>query len=299
MWLIADMNQYSPSWSRTQRDLFFKCPTAWALRYARIGTNRSRHYSEQITAWNMMLRALKATIIEQLDALRSGVEWTASVAEVSLRGHLKDLIQQNNERIGPAKLDALLQFANHRMKLLWRTDVFLQLSNRPGVQWSVLDRTESEHIEGFDLFASPDLVVRKQSKWQLIRLDMQARQMSAEEQLEALGMVLWSMKRNGLPSTVEQFEVQTIGWRKGVWVVHQVRVKESEVLTAYEMIRKDITAMKTCADVARYSIESIPLAASEATCQQCAFKPKCLADLSLQQKKRLRIDHLAKPFTEV
>ena len=294
MRLIPDMSQYSPSWSRTQRDLFFKCPTAWALRYARIGTSGSGPRFEHITAWNMMLRALKATIIEQLDALRSGIEWTASVAEIALRANLKDLIRQNNERIGPAKLDALLQFATHRMKLLWRTDVFLHLSERTGVHWSVLDRTESEHVDGFDLFASPDLVVRKQSQWHLIRLDMQARRMSAEEQLEALVMVLWSLKRSGLPSTVEQFEVQTIGWRKGAWVVHRLRVKESEVLTAYEMIRKDITAMKACAEVARYSIESIPLAANETSCQQCSFKRRCLGDLSLGQKKRLRVKRLDK-----
>jgi len=97
-----------------------------------------------------------------------------------------------------------------------------------------------------------------------------------------------------LPSTVEQFEVQTIGWRKGAWVVHRLRVKESEVLTAYEMIRKDITAMKACAEVARYSIESIPLAANETSCQQCSFKRRCLGDLSLGQKKRLRVKRLDK-----
>lgn len=287
------MSHYCPSWSRTQRDLFFRCPTAWVLKYARLGKKPNKRPQSVVSSWNLMLRALKTTIIEQLEELRSGTEWTTSVTHLVLRNHLIQMLRDHHKQIEHARMEALLKFAEHRMMLLWRTDLFLHIKKGTHPQWSVLDRRDSEHIDGIDVFASPDIVVRIQSKWNLIRLDMQASPSSEQERMEALVMVLWSVQRAGLPSTFGQFIVQTIGWRKGGWMIHRTPVTQKEVETAFQMVRKDTMAMSECAKVAEYSIASLPLARNEASCRRCSFQNRCLRGSSLAEKKQRRVEGLS------
>lgn len=287
------MSHYCPSWSRTQRDLFFRCPTAWVLKYARLGKKPNKRPQSVVSSWNLMLRALKTTIIEQLEELRSGTEWTTSVTHLVLRNHLIQMLRDHHKQIEHARMEALLKFAEHRMMLLWRTDLFLHIKKGTHPQWSVLDRRDSEHIDGIDVFASPDIVVRIQSKWNLIRLDMQASPSSEQERMEALVMVLWSVQRAGLPSTFGQFIVQTIGWRKGSWMIHRTPVTQKEVETAFQMVRKDTMAMSECAKVAEYSIASLPLARNEASCRRCSFQNRCLRGSSLAEKKQRRVEGLS------
>lgn len=287
------MSHYCPSWSRTQRDLFFRCPTAWVLKYARLEKTSNRRTSSVVSSWNLMLRALKTTIIEQLEELRSGTEWTTSVTHLVLRNHLIQMLRDHHKQIEHPRMEALLKFAEHRLMLLWRTDLFLQITNGTHPQWSVLDRRDSEHIDGIDVFASPDLVVRIQSKWNLIRLDMQGSKNSEQERMEALVMVLWSIQRSGLPSTFGQFIVQTIGWRKGGWMIHRTPVTQKEVETAFQMVRKDTMAMSECARVASYSMASLPLARTESSCRQCSFQNRCLGGSSLAEKKQRRVEGLS------
>ena len=288
------MSHYCPSWSRTQRDLFFRCPTAWVLKYARLGKKPNKRPQSVVSSWNLMLRALKTTIIEQLEELRSGTEWTTSVTHLVLRNHLIQMLRDHHKKIEHARMEALLKFAEHRMRLLWRTDLFLHIKKGTHPQWSVLDRRDSEHIDGIDVFASPDIVIRIQSKWNLIRLDMQASPSSEQERMEALVMVLWSVQRAGLPSTFGQFIVQTIGWRKGGWMIHRTPVTQKEVETAFQMVRKDTMAMSECAKVAEYSIASLPLARNEASCRRCSFQNRCLRGSSLAEKKQRRVEGLSR-----
>ena len=287
------MHRYCPSWSRTQQDLFFKCPTAWAMTY---GLRNEAYFGGKTTltsTWDLMLRSLKATVVEQLEALRSGVEWTQSVARIALRQRLKEVLGDHRRTIEHPRFEALLLFANHRMQLLWRSDVFVGLTKGKHTQWSVLNRLESERVGGFDLFASPDIVFRIQEKWHLVRLDMQARKMNHSERLEAYAMVLWSMNRDGLPSVADQFHIQTIGWRKGAWRVHPLSVSSQEVAVARTLIESDVAAMEACANAVRYAPLSLPLAANESTCTTCRMKPTCLEESTLEEKKRERINTLA------
>jgi len=286
------MHRYCPSWSRTQRDLFFKCPTAWAMTYGLRNEGSLGGKNTCTATWDLMLRSLKATVVEQLDALRSGVEWTQSVARIALRQRLKEALEDHHRTIEHPRFEALLLFANHRMQLLWRSDIFVELTQGKHTQWSVLNRLESERVEGFDLFASPDVVFRIQTKWHLVRLDMQARKMNQSERLEAYAMVLWSMNRDGLPSVADQFHIQTLGWRKGGWRVHSLGVSSEEVAVARTMIESDVAAMTACANAVRYAPLSLPLAANESTCTTCRMKPTCLEESTLEEKKRERISAL-------
>jgi hypothetical protein len=263
------------------------------LKYARLGKKPNKRPQSVVSSWNLMLRALKTTIIEQLEELRSGTEWTTSVTHLVLRNHLIQMLRDHHKQIEHARMEALLKFAEHRMMLLWRTDLFLHIKKGTHPQWSVLDRRDSEHIDGIDVFASPDIVVRIQSKWNLIRLDMQASPSSEQERMEALVMVLWSVQRAGLPSTFGQFIVQTMGWRKGGWMIHRTPVTQKEVETAFQMVRKDTMAMSECAKVAEYSIASLPLARNEASCRRCSFQNRCLGGSSLAEKKQRRVEGLS------
>ena len=214
------MRSYTPSWSRTQRELFLTCPTAWARSYAKTNHRQKRGNVNHIRPWDLLLRSLKATVIEQLEALRSGIDWPTAVAELSLRGLIRDQLRTLDLSMADPQFEAMLLVANHRMKLLWRTDVMLQLKRGVHPQWTVLDRMDSEHIEGIDLFASPDLAIKIQAKWHVIRLDMQSAKMNDSQRLEALAMIVWTTHRHGLPALADQYVVKTIGWRKGVWLLH-------------------------------------------------------------------------------
>ena len=287
------MRSYTPSWSRTQRELFLNCPTAWARSYAKTNHRQKRGNVNHIRPWDLLLRSLKATVIEQLEALRSGTEWTTAVAELSLRGLFRDQLRTLDLSMAHPQFEAMLLVANHRMKLLWRTDVMVQLKRGVHPQWTVLDRMDSEHIEGFDLFASPDLAIRIQAKWHVIRLDMQSAKMNDSQRLEALAMIVWTTHRHGLPALAEQYVVKTIGWRKGAWLLHTFESTEHEVLIAKAMIRHDVKEMKRCAETSNHSIESLPLAQKQDICDTCQFKSTCLNGGTLESLKRKRILSLA------
>jgi hypothetical protein len=236
-----------------------------------------------------MLRSLKATIVDRLEALRHDTQWTREVTERALRQNLRDALRNSPHAIQQVRLESLLMFANHRMKLLWRTDVLLNLQKGKHPQWSVLDRTESERVDGFDLFASPDIVLRSQSKYILVRLDMQSDRMVGSDRLEALAMVVWSMQRKGLPCVAEQFMVRTLGWRKGAWVQNRVDVSTKEVMLAKTMIQHDVAAMGSCAKAFHHLPECVPLAKEESDCKGCKYKPKCLDGTPLEEVKRRRV----------
>lgn len=287
------MPPYTPSWSRTQRDLFLNCPTAWVRSYAKTNPRQKSGMARHSRPWDLLLRSLKATVVEQLEALRSGTEWTISVAESALRGLFRDQLRTHHLFIADPQFEAMLVVANHRMKLLWRTDVMLQLQRGVHPQWTVLDRVDSEHVEGIDLFASPDLAIKIQTKWHVIRLDMQSAKMNDSQRLEALAMVVWATHRHGLPALPEQYSVKTIGWRKGSWLLHNFECTENEVLIAKAMIRHDVREMQQCAETSKHAIDSVPLAQNQSVCDKCQFKSTCLNGGSLELLKRKRILSMA------
>ena len=287
------MITYTPSWSRTQRELFLNCPTAWARTYAKNNLREKRGFALNTRPWDLLLRSLKATIVEQLEALRNGTEWTTRVAESVLRDLFRSKLRTHKLSMAHPQLEAMLIVANHRMKLLWRTDVMLQLKRGVHPQWTVLDRMDSEHIEGIDLFASPDLAIKIQQKWHVVRLDMQSGKMNDSQRLEALAMIVWTTHRHGLPALAEQYVVKTIGWRKGAWLLHTFESTENEVLIAKAMIRHDVKEMKRCAETSKHSFDSIALAQKQAACDKCKFKLTCLNGGTLESLKRKRILKLA------
>ena len=287
------MHHYTPSWSRTQRDLFLKCPTAWVRAYGPSSKARRAYSLGHVKPWNLLLRSLKATVIEQLEALRNGTEWTQEVAQRSLRLRFQESLRSTSYRMPHPKFEAMLIVANHRMKLLWRTDVMVQLQRGIHPQWSVLDRMDSEHTDGIDLFASPDLAIRVQAKWHLIRFDMQSNGTNASEHLESLAMVIWATERTGLPNIPAMYAVRTIGWRGGAWVRTIVDVSIKEVEIAKRMIGHDVAEMKACVDASRYNLQAIPLAKDDAECVSCRFKPICLGNDTLETLRRKRITRLA------
>jgi len=261
------------------------------MRYAQPRRSEPTLRPAPASDWNLMLRALKATIVDRLEDLRLGTEWSESIVSFALKEHLRGGFRAQKRGISPVKCEALMLFAEHRMKLLWRTDTFLRINKSTIRQWTLLNRRESEHIDGYDLFASPDLAYRFGGTWHLVQLDMQGSKMSDSERLESLAMVLWAMKRHGLPQVKEQFRVQTIGWRKGSWVVHSFGVDNEGIEAARRLISSDVSAMKQCAEVSKYALDCVPLAVQESTCKNCPFKVRCLngQTLAFTKKQRLRM----------
>ena len=117
-------------WSRTRKNLFFKCPRAWYLRYGyKTNSSRSRAPSFQ-RPWDLMLRAMKETLLDRLDDLKEGKEWSSLLVEVQLKSSLQSHLDGSVHHVSEQTQNALLKFAQNRFLLLWRTRILQQLQKR-------------------------------------------------------------------------------------------------------------------------------------------------------------------------
>ena len=208
----------SIDWSRTRRDLFMKCPRAWYLRYCyQSKSNASKGYSNSRKPWDLMLRAMKEILIERIEDLREGKQWSLLLVEHQLKHALQKNLENSNQKVNKRYLAALLRYANHRMTLLWRCRIIQQLVRKQHPCWYVLDRTEPVSKDTRLVYCSPDLAILIQNNWHLIRFDMQSAPKNPIDELEANAMVYWAKQQDGFPQRELSYRLHTIGWRRGFW----------------------------------------------------------------------------------
>ena len=160
-------------WSRTRKSLFFKCPRAWYLRYGMRRKSSNRRSATFQRPWDLMLRAMKETLLDQLEDVKEGKEWSAMLTDSQLKSSLGNQLSTSVHHISEHTKEALLKFARSRYRLLWRTRMLQQLLKRKHAQWYVFDRGVPILHGIRKLYVSPDLAIRIQNRWHLVRFDMQ------------------------------------------------------------------------------------------------------------------------------
>ena len=263
-------------WSRTRRDLFLKCPRAWHLRYG-YPTSASgiTEFPTSRRPWDLMLRAMKEILVERLEDLQEGKQWSPLLLEHQLKYSLQKQIKQNSNSIKKRYFEALLRYAKHRFALLWRCRIIRQLEQRKYACWYVLDRTVSVSIGNQRIYASPDLAVLIQNKWHLIRFDMQSAPTKSTDEFEANAMVLWAKNRDGFPQSESSFRLHTIGWRRGFWHTETFQPTKHSVEQSYKLLEYDCKAMLEVHRYARLNLALLPLATTKKTCGTCSFRFHC------------------------
>lgn len=263
-------------WSRTRRDLFLKCPRAWYLRYGNQNSSTGVHkFQTNRRPWDLMLRAMKEILVERLEDLQEGKQWSPLLLEHQLKYSLQKQMDQTPNGIRRRYFEALLRYANHRFALLWRSRIIRQLEQRKYPCWYVLDRTESVSIGKQRIYASPDLAVLIQNKWHLIRFDMQSAPKKSSDEFEANAMVLWAKYRDGFPQSESAFRLHTIGWRRGFWHTETFQPTKHSVEQSYKLLEYDCQAMLEVHRYAQSNLAFLPLATTKETCQSCSFRLRC------------------------
>ena len=273
------------AWSRTRKNLFFKCPRAWYIRY---GNNRSTKQKASVSfqrPWDLMLRAIKETLLDRLDDLSEGKEWSSLLTEMQLKFALDKHIEDSVHHVPNNTKESLLMYAKNRFALLWRTRLLKQLQERKHAQWYVLDRTEAIAYGTRKLFVSPDLAIRIQSKWHLVRFDMQKSPKRVHDELEANAMVLWALNHEGFNGPIASYRLHTIGWREGFWQCTVYQPDSSAVQRCHQLLEHDYKAMEEMSRYGKRNIALLPLAQNERTCSSCFHRKFCHGGENLSAAK--------------
>ncbi len=286
----------SIDWSRTRRDLFIKCPRAWYLRYGHQSqSNASKVYPSSRRPWDLMLRAMKEILIERIEDLREGKQWSTLLVEHQLKYALQKNLENSNHNVNKRYSVALLRYANHRMTLLWRCRIIQQLVRKQYPCWYVLDRTEPVSKDARQVYASPDLAILIQKKWHLIRFDMQSAPKNPIDELEANAMVYWAKQQDGFPQRELSYRLHTIGWRRGFWHTETYQPTYQSVHQSIQLLENDCRAMENMYQYGRHNLTLLPLATSSKTCESCSYRSHCPASEGLlhaqQEQKLLQLAH--------
>tara|TARA_B110000483_G_scaffold242099_1_gene326841 strand:+ start:1807 stop:2562 length:756 start_codon:yes stop_codon:yes gene_type:complete len=242
-----------------------------------------------------MLRAMKEVLVERLEDLQEGKQWSALLLKHQLKYALQKQMNHTSRSIKKRYFEALLRYANHRFALLWRCRIIQQLEQRKHACWYVLDRTESVSIGKWRIYASPDLAVLIQNRWHFIRFDMQSAPKKSSDEFEANAMVLWAKHRGGFPQNESSFRVHTIGWRRGFWHTETFEPSKKSVEQSYKLLEYDCRAMLELHRYGHSNLAFLPLATQQKTCESCSFRFRCPGGEDLviarQEQTLLELEH--------
>ena len=294
--------EYHKVWSKSRRELFLACPRWWVIRYGinqgnwERSTSKKWHSMSDIRShWDLMLRSSKQTIFERLEDLQMNVEWSQLFTEKRIRENLTNNLSrqqrimsiheiigtnnaiEDNLELNNIDIEYLLKHAIKRIDSLWNTDMIQALINRYHKQWMVFERTECGSVNGIDLYSCPDIAVKIQNHWHLIRIDMQGKKDSCFEELEAMAMVSWIKGKYNLPILANKFVIRIIAWRYGFWNQHRFTSSEQKLTQSNYLIESDINQMEMMLSKLgnNNSMSQIPLANKTSTCRKCALRESC------------------------
>jgi hypothetical protein len=234
--------------------------------------------------WDLMLRSCKQTIFERLEDLQMNVEWSQLYTERKIRENLSEKmfrqqkIMSIHEIVGTKNaIERNLELNNLDMEYLIKTDFVKALVNRFHKQWMVFERKEYGSANGIDLYCSPDIAVKIQNHWHLVRIDMQGRKDSCFEELEAMAMVSWIMGKKMFPKLANRFVIRIISWRNGFWNQQRITSSQQKLTQSNQLIKSDVKQMKMVLSKLgeHNSMNLIPLAKKSSTCRKCALRESC------------------------
>ena len=284
-----------PHWSQTSVQRFLECPKAWALAYVHTGAQRPLQPSQPSSSTlphRTQVRAARATLIEQLEALYNGEVWSDEQLEGRLRTHLEQTNRSDRRR--PFALEDLRATCLRQLRALKRTKTLRLLHRQRVATWAYFERSQAMLVSGVRLFAAPDIMLFHQHKWTLVRLRFAPEPHPLVAEMEARLMVHWAMAHPALPSRPHAYRLRTITWRQGAWHEGSPSATHTEQMEAWSMAMNDLNAMQLVRRQVQRDghLEAVALATKTSACKACSWRSSCLGERSLASAKRDQLEGL-------
>ena len=284
-----------PHWSQTSVQRFLECPKAWALTYVHTGARRPLQHKQRSPSTvphRMQVRAARATLIEQLEALYNGEVWSDEQLEGRLMTHLEQ--SDGSSRRYPFGLEGQRATCLFQLRTLKQTKTLRLLHRQRVATWAYFARSQAMLVRGVRLFAAPDIMLFHQHKWTLVRLRFAPEPHPLVAEMEARLMVHWAMAHPALPSRPDAYRLRTITWRQGAWHEGSPTATQAEQMEAWSMALTDLNAMQFVRrQVLRDGhLAAVPLATKTSACKACSWRSSCLGERSLASAKRDQLEGL-------
>ena len=292
--------QHHHVWSRSRRSLFEKCPRAWLLKYGLsqqfwVSTERKQILKkpEIRLPWELMLRACKQTVIQCLEDLKMDIQWSELYLKRMMKENFQIIIDEQQMQINLHAQSGTLTLPNHwpmsselqekltriglkRIENLWQTDIIRTILATPNLQWQVFRRTDRATFCGIDIYTAPDLAVKIQNHWHLVRLDMQGSRDGPSDDLEGTLMMMWALCKPGFPELENKYKIRVNKWTNGYWAERRYVCSNEVVCEGFDLLNKDVSQMKMVLEIfGEAGIEAVPVARQEKDCKTCAFQRNC------------------------
>jgi len=284
-----------PHWSQTSVQRFLECPKAWALTYVHTGARgpiNNRQHSPSTIPHRTQVRAARATLIEQLEALYNGEIWSDEQLDGRLMTHLEQT--DGSGRRYPFGLEGQRATCLSQLRTLKRTKTLRLLHRQRIATWAYFERSQAMVVSGVRLFAAPDIMLFHQHKWTLVRLRFAPEPYPLVAEIEARLMIHWAMAHPALPSRPSAYRLRTITWRQGGWHESSPTATQTEQMEAWSMALTDVNAMQLVRRQVHRDghLAAVPLATKARACKACSWRSSCLGDRSLASAKRDQLESL-------
>jgi len=284
-----------PHWSQTSVQRFLECPKAWALTYVHSGAQRppeTRRASPTRLPHRTQVRAARATLIEQLEALYNGETWSDEQLEGRLMTHLD--LANGSDRERPFQLERERTTSLRQLRALRRTATLRLLHKQRIAMWAYFERSHPMDVNGIRLYAAPDVMLHHQHRWTLVRLRFAPEPNPLVAEMEARLMVHWAMAHPALPSRPEAYRLRTLTWRRGTWYEASPTATATQLMEAWAMALTDLNAMQHVRRQVHRDghLAAVPLATCSSVCDACSWRSSCLGGRSLASAKRDQLEGL-------
>ncbi len=287
------MNELQTMWSISRRKSLINCPREYVLRYSgnQKQYTRKNIKSNKKSLEDILVTSLREVMVERLEDQKNGIIWSKKMILLKLKMSLEFEIGPRGlakiKNSIPKFFDDLILSGKKQLESLWNTNIFRRISNSKIKRWSCLDRKKVACDGHIDIYCSPDLIFQVQNKWHLLRIDFLGEKSNYFEDLEALGMVNWSIKNRNLPDLINKFKVHVLKFRDGIWLYQKFIPNNNLLQQSKQLFEKDVSQMnelvKKMGPMKNLSL--IPLSNNYQHCKKCIFKKSCPAKNGLEKAK--------------
>ena len=284
------MNHRSPHWSQTSQRLFSECSRAWAHQYAFMEHHDSirRFPSRPRTFDEITVRVARLIWIERLNDQYQRKVWSDLYRKRRISSAMDEMLWSARMEISELRKATANHRVSEQLRFLEQSTLLRNVFSEQGKRWVYFRRLEKVSLKGIDLFAAPDIAVFHQNKWTLIRIRFRSGKWLPTSDLEHRLMAHWATKQTGFPSATQEYRIRDLAWSNGVWRERRIEFNEQQMNEAVDLLLHDLQEMRWTQRMALAdpSLNTLPLAASEKSCQTCFHRESCPAKNGLQKAKQ-------------
>ena len=294
-------------WSASRANLLSGCARRYALQYV-LGKQDIEEEGERQSRWvvdqgrwrpprDLMVLVSKDVLRQRLIEANGGIVWSHDTLEATLRRRLKEKISEQRRqqehlskrmgwdfvpqrRIGPAKLNDLVEEGMKRLVAAERHPLLCRiLKGVTDTEWLVPNSLQTFFVDGNQIYAAPDLIIREGRHWRLVRFsgDIFWRKPSALRRVEINAMLLWAEDAAGLPNSPRRYKVSRLGWNDGEWVLWSQSGTQKSRREVRNLIANDVNSMRKVIRTMGPSRDLDRLAYTQQMwrCRKCSYRWTC------------------------